>query len=176
MGGAAWWLTAIFAAAGAGVVVLAFVAHWMVTDTRNYHPLLRVLFLALSGAYGGLASATLLGTANDPRLRALASTTVCVAMAYCVWFVRKRNRTKRWVRVTAGGHIEFRPVEEMEQITLLAISYAEHGDMPADLMARMREALDEGERKQRWAANLQAGVDERRARRADSAGGGEGER
>ena len=130
---------------------------------RNYWPMLRVLWAVFAFIYGGSGLAVLMNR-RDPNLRDLIFAAAALgAVGYSVWFMRRRNRLPRFLRLTVGGDILLRSVEELDAAANLTESWAAHGAMTPARAASLRAALAEWERRRAWSAGL---ARQARARRA----------
>lgn len=132
---------------------------------RNYWPMLRVLWAVFAFIYGGSGLAVLLNQ-RPPGLRdAIFAGAALGAVGYSVWFMRRRNRTPRFLRLDAAGDVVLRSVEELDAAANLTESWAAHGAMTEARAASLRDALDEWERRRAWARDMAAQARARRAAR-----------
>lgn len=176
-------LTLVFGAGSSVVVVLAFACAALITPRRTYYPLLRLLFMALAGLYGGLATATAMGSAGDARLRVAAVGGLALTLALCVAFIRRRNQAPQWVALDVRGLPEAIDPAQLEHDVLAILALVRHGmadadliaelegaiaawrafrrwredELPAEIAARLVRALAERDRQARWREELAAG-------------------
>lgn len=137
--------------------VLALVASATSRPDRNYWPMLRTIFAALAFVYIGSGVARLLSTwrgapTTTPAtgLALIFSAAILAALAYGVWFMRRRNRTARFVRMDLGGGLTFMPVEDLERAASLTASWVHHGTAPRAVVVELQKASAEWHRKERW--------------------------
>lgn len=117
---------------------------------RNYWPMLRVLWACIAFVYGGSAFGTLVGAQRNPTTRAFFAAAALFAVGYSVWFMHKRNRTPRFVRLTVGGEFHLIPLDELSRAAELVESWARHGAMPAERAASVAAALAEWRAYDAW--------------------------
>ena len=140
------------------IAIASTVAARLTRPDRNYWPMLRVIWAALGFVYSASAVAMLIAPDRPaPAVRLGSSIAMLAAVGYAIWFMRRRNRTARYIHLTIEGHEVFRPIEELEAMASTMASWAAHGDMPAEIAARLVRALAERDRQARWREELAAG-------------------
>lgn len=103
----------------------------MTRPTRNYYPMQRVLWSVLGFVYGGGALSSLFrAEGGSPVSRAVFTAAVLAATTYSVFFMRRRNRTPRFLPVGPTGAVEMVPVEDLRFEFDRMVSYLGHGAMP----------------------------------------------
>lgn len=156
----------VYAALQLGIVGLTLLCARASQPDRNYWPMVRVMFAAIAFIYGGSLTGNLTGGQPHPATRVVFNVAMLLAVGYALWFIRKRNRTPRFIGLDLGGHLTMMTTEEIDHAAMVAESAAHHGVLPPARSATLGAALAEGERKRRWAEDeLPRQVAERRARR-----------
>lgn len=137
--------------------VLALVASATSRPDRNYWPMLRTIFAALAFVYIGSGVSRLLATWHGVRpanpatpLALVFSAAILAALAYGVWFMRRRNHTARFIRMDLDGSLTFLPVEDLERAASLTASWVHHGTAPRAVVVELQQASAEWHRKERW--------------------------
>lgn len=161
----------ILSAIQLAIALLAIACGRQTTATRNYHPMLRVLWTAIAFVFGGSAVNTALGGTPHQTTRWVFAVAMFLAVGYSLWFIRKRNHTPRFVGITLAGELHLVPVADLERAATLTDSWAHHGAMPPETVARLEESLREWHRMEEWRAGLTAQVARRRAERDEPARG-----
>jgi hypothetical protein len=167
----------LLAALQLGIVINACVCLRNARNDRSYWPMIRIIFVVLVAVYGGSFAGNIgnmvTGSAESAPpflVRVIFNAAICAATGYAHWFIRKRNRTPRFVRLDLGGNLTMISVPEVDRGIAVAESTFNHGVARPEQAGRMRAALDEYDRKRRWAEeDLPRQIAERRARRG---GGG----
>lgn len=156
----------VFGALQLGIVLLTLACARTSRPDRNYWPMVRIIFAAIAAVNGGtfVGNLTSHGATPNPVARVVFNAAMLAAMLYALWFIRKRNATPRFIRLTLGGDFVVMTIEEIDQAVNIAESAAHHGTLTPERAASMRAALAEWERKRAWAAGLQQQVRARRAR------------
>lgn len=121
---------------------------------RSYHPMLKVIWAVFGFIYFGSFLNGVLGNATGdgtPFVTRLAFNLVALtAVLYSAWFMRKRNKTPRFLGLNLNGDIVMTPIDDLEGATRLAESWARHGAMPAETVARLEASLREWHRMEEW--------------------------
>lgn len=117
--------------------------------TRNYYPMQRVMWFALAMVYGGSATAATFGAPTNPLVRAVFTGLMLAAVLYSLWFIRRRNRTPRYLPLALGGQVEMVAQPELWAAYERAISLTYHGDAPAAWVAQMEAAITHWREEQR---------------------------
>jgi hypothetical protein len=138
---------------------------------RNYWPMLRVLWAAIAFIYGGSGLSVLVSRRLPTTANLVFVAVALAAVAYSVWFMRKRNRTPRFIRLDTAGDVILRSVEELDTAANLAESWAAHGAMPEARVASLRAALAEWDAKRAWAREMASQARARRRARDAERGG-----
>lgn len=136
---------------------LALLACAIARPDRNYWPMVRVIFAALAFVYIGSGVSRLLmawrgvqPAAPATVLSLVFSAAILGALLYGVWFIRKRNRTARFIELDLAGAPSFTPIEDLERAALLTASWVNSGAAPAATVERLGRASAEWHRQARW--------------------------
>lgn len=136
---------------------------------RNYYPMQRVIWAALGFLGMGAGGTFLLGTSAAPTVRLLFVGVLLAATLYSIWFMRRRNRTPRYIILNLGGHDVPLDAEHLRRQSEDVTSLVHHGAAPEAWVAGLEAACAEWRRKDRWKREGLPG--QLRARRAAKAGG-----
>lgn len=157
----------LFAALQLIITLVALACVKSTRADRTYHPMVLIVWIGFAFVYGGsfVGSLTNHTGAPNPVTRLVFNIVTLLVVCYALWFMRRRNRTARFLGLTLGGDLVVRSVEELEAAALLTESWVHHGAMPEERVAKLREALAGWDEKQAWKVGLQEQVRERRQRR-----------
>lgn len=159
-------VTLLLATAFQAIAILATICTVIISPKRTYYPLLRIIFALVAGVYQMSAVAQLLTTDAhpNPTVRVIGAGSFLLALAWCVQFVRRRNRFPQFVIVNLRGLPEEIDPQQVENAALMTLSLIRHGAATPELVERAREAVATYDDLTAWKNEL-AGEAERRKRR-----------
>lgn len=139
----------------------------MTRPDRNYYPMQRVIWTVLGFIYGGSAISSLFvaaGHQSPVGVRLAFSGAVLLATTYSLAFMRRRNRTPRFIPIDARGEMAQVNVEDLRSAHTQALSYLQHGAMPAGWVAELDAARAKWQEYEDWRKDLGAFARARRRR------------
>lgn len=133
---------------------------------RNYYPMQRVLWTILGGVYGGAFVARLIsGGVTPPPIGIAFSLLILCGTTYSIAFMKRRNRTPRFIPIDMGGHPDMVPLDKLRAAHEQTASYLRHGAMPADWVAEIDDGRARWQEMEDWRVELARESAARRAAR-----------
>lgn len=154
------------------VGVVAYLCARLTRPDRNYYPMQRVIWGALSfvGMGAGLSDGAALlfgGEGSTTIAKTVFAGALVAATTYAARFMRKRNTTPRYIALDIAG--QELPVDEehLRRQSENVTSVVHHGAAPEAWVTGLEEACAEWRRKQRWKTEgLPGQLRQRRAAKA----------
>lgn len=134
-------MTTLFALPLFLIAVVAALAARSTRDDRNYYPMQKVIWFVIAFVYGGSATAAVFDAPTQPVVRLVFTVAMLGAVSYSLWFIRRRNRTHRYLPLALDGHVEMVAQSELWRGYERAISLTHHGDAPPAWVAQMEAAI-----------------------------------
>lgn len=147
-------MSALFTLPLLAVAIVAALAARSTREDRNYYPMQKVIWFVIAFVYGGSATAAAFGAPTHPLVRLVFTAAMLGAVSYSLWFIRRRNRTPRYLPLAIDGHIETVTQPELWHDYERAISLTYHGDALPDWVAQMEAAIAHWREEQRHPQTL----------------------